>query len=54
MLVELMSGRKSFLHPTYFPEVDNQSWIKSVVTLGTPHKGTTVTDVVKVSLITSE
>ena len=51
LLVELMSGNHAALHPVCFPAVNRQNWIKSVVTLGTPHKGTTVTDVVQVSLI---
>lgn len=46
-LVELMSGTHNAIHPN-FPVINCQNWIKSVVTLGTPHKGTTVTDVVQV------
>ncbi|RFU30456.1 hypothetical protein B7463_g5852, partial [Scytalidium lignicola] len=46
MLIELMSGNQNALHPLYFPAQNRQNWIKSVVTLGTPHKGTTITDVV--------
>ncbi|EGU87820.1 hypothetical protein FOXB_01661 [Fusarium oxysporum f. sp. conglutinans Fo5176] len=50
MLIELMSGAHNMLHPTYFPAGDRRNWIKSVTTLGTPHKGTTITDVITVSL----
>ena len=49
MLIELLSGRHGDLHPVYFFGMDNQDWVKSVVTLGTPHKGSTITDVVTVS-----
>jgi triacylglycerol esterase/lipase EstA (alpha/beta hydrolase family) len=48
MIIELMNGNHSNLHPTYFTGGNRQNWIKSVVTLGTPHKGTTITDVVQV------
>ncbi|EXL91242.1 hypothetical protein NOF04DRAFT_18016 [Fusarium oxysporum II5] len=44
-LIELLSGAKGPNFPQ-FRGVDRRSWVKSVVTLGTPHKGTTVTDVV--------
>ncbi|PVH68758.1 alpha/beta-hydrolase [Cadophora sp. DSE1049] len=44
-LIELMSGRHVATHPS-FSAISRQNWIKSVVTLGSPHKGTTVTDVV--------
>jgi triacylglycerol esterase/lipase EstA (alpha/beta hydrolase family) len=50
LLIELMNGKHKSLHPEYFHEEDRQSWIKSLVTLGTPHKGTTITDVVQVWL----
>ncbi|PNP73405.1 hypothetical protein FNYG_13303 [Fusarium nygamai] len=43
-LIELLSGTHP--NPPHFFGVNRQSWIKSVVTLGTPHKGTTVTGVV--------
>lgn len=46
-LIELLSGASDPNLPQFFG-VNRQSWVKSVVTLGTPHKGTTVTDVVKV------
>jgi triacylglycerol esterase/lipase EstA (alpha/beta hydrolase family) len=40
-----------YKHPTYFPRTkDEGACVRSVVTLGTPHKGTTVTEVVQVSL----
>jgi triacylglycerol esterase/lipase EstA (alpha/beta hydrolase family) len=32
----------------HFPTENHQDWVTSVVTIGTPHKGTTVTDVVQV------
>ncbi|KAH7067200.1 Alpha/Beta hydrolase protein [Paraphoma chrysanthemicola] len=44
-LIELLSGT-SDPHLNQFLGVDRRGWIKSVVTLGTPHKGTTVTDIV--------
>lgn len=47
-LIELLSGAKGPNFPQFLG-VDRRSWVKSVVTLGTPHKGTTVTDVVNVS-----
>jgi hypothetical protein len=46
-LIELLSGAHP--NPPQFFGVNRQPWIKSVVTLGTPHKGTTVTGVVNVS-----
>ena len=49
LLIELLNGNHANLHPTYFAARGNrQNMIKSVVTLGTPHKGTTITDVVQV------
>ncbi|KAH6967757.1 hypothetical protein BKA56DRAFT_597124 [Ilyonectria sp. MPI-CAGE-AT-0026] len=45
-LIELMSGAHNVLHPGYFPVGDRRNWITSVTTLGTPHKGTTITDVI--------
>ncbi|KAH6711933.1 hypothetical protein BKA61DRAFT_611841 [Leptodontidium sp. MPI-SDFR-AT-0119] len=48
LLVELLRGNYGNLHPTYFTATDNrQNMINSVVTLGTPHKGTTITAVVQ-------
>ncbi|CAI6091792.1 unnamed protein product [Clonostachys chloroleuca] len=44
-LIELLSGA-SDRNLTAFLGVDRQPWVNSVVTIGTPHKGTTVTDVV--------
>jgi triacylglycerol esterase/lipase EstA (alpha/beta hydrolase family) len=48
-LIELLSGRVS-ANPDLpqFHKTNRQSWIKSVVTLGTPYKGTTVIDAVHV------
>ncbi|KAH6982393.1 hypothetical protein EDB80DRAFT_691966 [Ilyonectria destructans] len=48
-LIEILSGA-SDPNLSQFLGVNRQSWVKSVVTLGTPHKGTTVTDVVNVKL----
>jgi len=31
--------------------VDKQDWVKAIVTLGTPHRGTTVTTAVQVSAV---
>lgn len=45
LLIELLSGRHASLHPAYFSK-SRQSLIKSVVTLGTPYLGTTITSVV--------
>jgi triacylglycerol esterase/lipase EstA (alpha/beta hydrolase family) len=39
------------LHEKYFKEKGRGNWIKSYTTLGTPHKGSTVTNVVKVSFV---
>ena len=47
LLVELMSGAHQDRHAAYFSGGNRQNWIKSIVTLGTPHKGTTVIDVVR-------
>lgn len=49
LLIEMMGGTHPELHPLYFGKENQQDWIKSLATLGTPHKGTTVTDVVSVS-----
>jgi triacylglycerol esterase/lipase EstA (alpha/beta hydrolase family) len=48
-LMELLTGRHQDMFPgPDFPTGNCQAWVKSVVTIGTPHKGTTVTDVVQV------
>ncbi|KIW18249.1 hypothetical protein PV08_02537 [Exophiala spinifera] len=44
-LIELLSGSKGPDLPQ-FEGTDRQDWVKSVVTLGSPHKGTTITSVV--------
>lgn len=36
-------------HPGYFKDKSRDKWIKSIITLGTPHKGTTIISVLKVS-----
>jgi len=50
MLSAMLKGNLHTLHPTYFPEseLSRQDMIKSIVTIGTPHKGTTVTDTILV------
>jgi len=35
-------------HSEYFKDPGRDTWIKSIITLGTPHKGTTITSVVEV------
>ncbi|KAK8133406.1 hypothetical protein PG984_005418 [Apiospora sp. TS-2023a] len=45
-LIQLLAGTTP--GQNQFNPSSRQSWIKSVVTLGTPHKGTTVTDVLEV------
>jgi hypothetical protein len=47
-LIELLSGRYAKSYQK-LPDTNCQSWVKSVVTIGTPHKGTTVTNVIMVS-----
>ncbi|KAH7394812.1 hypothetical protein BKA66DRAFT_455872 [Pyrenochaeta sp. MPI-SDFR-AT-0127] len=47
-LIEMLTGTHTDLFPgPDFPTGNYQHWVKSVVTIGTPHKGTTVTDVVQ-------
>ena len=54
LLIELLNGNYPDLHPSYFAARGNrQNMIKSVVTLGTPHKGTTITNVVQVRFFMS-
>ena len=48
-LIELLSGTSDPNLPQFLG-TNRQRWVKSVVTLGTPHKGTTVTGVVNVTL----
>jgi triacylglycerol esterase/lipase EstA (alpha/beta hydrolase family) len=45
-LIELLSGRHQTQHPKFAG--DRRNWVKSVVTLGTPHRGSTIIDVLKV------
>jgi hypothetical protein len=47
-LLYLLSGAAPSVVP-HFPRDDERARAKAVITLGTPHKGTTVTDVVRVS-----
>jgi triacylglycerol esterase/lipase EstA (alpha/beta hydrolase family) len=45
----MLTGMHTDLFPgPHFPTENHQDWVTSVVTIGTPHKGTTVTDVVQV------
>jgi hypothetical protein len=59
LLIELMSGRHGNLHSQYFSTSGHQNrqhsqkWVRSVITVGTPHKGTTITDFIHVGLPTS-
>jgi triacylglycerol esterase/lipase EstA (alpha/beta hydrolase family) len=48
LLIELLSGRHGQWNPTYFASAlgDRQDLVKSVVTLGTPYLGTTITNVI--------
>ena len=46
LLISLMAGGDD-RHPTYFGEPGRDDWAISVTTLGTPHKGTTICDVVR-------
>ncbi|KAF2259617.1 alpha/beta-hydrolase, partial [Lojkania enalia] len=47
-LIELLTGTHTDLFPgPDFPTENHQDWVGSVVTIGTPYKGTTVTDVVQ-------
>lgn len=48
-LIELLSGEHEVLHPGYFGGGDKRPWVKSISTpLGSPHMGSTITDVVQV------
>ncbi|PVH69107.1 alpha/beta-hydrolase, partial [Cadophora sp. DSE1049] len=49
-LIHLMEDDSRRLHPNYFNKDGKESWTISVVTLGTPHRGTTLTDIIFVSL----
>jgi len=50
LLIELLRGNYGNIYSIYFTTADNrQNMIKSIVTLGTPHKDTTITAVVQVS-----
>ncbi|KAH7129295.1 Alpha/Beta hydrolase protein [Dactylonectria macrodidyma] len=46
-LISLMARGAADLHPTYFKDAERDSWTVSVTTLGTPHRGTTVIDVLE-------
>lgn len=44
-LISLMSRGAGTLHPMYFSEGGRDDWTISVTTLGTPHRGTTIINV---------
>ncbi|KAJ8116685.1 hypothetical protein OPT61_g1935 [Boeremia exigua] len=44
-LISLMSRGAGTLHPAYFGEEGRDDWTVSVTTLGTPHRGTTIINV---------
>lgn len=46
-LISLMAKGDGTLHPTYFKEAGRDDWAISVTTLGTPHRGTTIIDVIE-------
>lgn len=46
-LISLMACGAKDLHPTYFSEAGRDDWAISVTTLGTPHRGTTIIDVLE-------
>ncbi|OOF90744.1 hypothetical protein ASPCADRAFT_135028 [Aspergillus carbonarius ITEM 5010] len=46
-LISLMIQGSEDRHPRYFSEKERGDWAISVTTLGTPHKGTTLTDVIE-------
>jgi hypothetical protein len=46
-LISLMNRGARDLHPSYFDEGDRDNWTISVTTLGTPHKGTTIINVLE-------
>ena len=46
LLIELLSGRHGIRNKTYFNLANRQDFVKSVITLGTPYLGTTITDVI--------
>jgi triacylglycerol esterase/lipase EstA (alpha/beta hydrolase family) len=46
LLIELLLGGHGARHPTYFNVEGRQKFVKSMVTLGTPFRGTTITDVI--------
>jgi hypothetical protein len=46
-LIGLMANGARGWHPEYFSEAGRDDWTISVTTLGTPHRGTTVVDVLE-------
>ncbi|KAF3190681.1 hypothetical protein TWF788_008202 [Orbilia oligospora] len=52
-LISLMLRGARDLHPEYFDSGGRDTWAISVITLGTPHKGTTIIDVIENFLLNS-
>ncbi|PCH02444.1 Hypothetical protein PENO1_037630 [Penicillium occitanis (nom. inval.)] len=46
-LISLMANGSETLHPEYFRDNERDDWIISVTTLGTPHRGTTIINVLE-------
>ncbi|EHK22572.1 uncharacterized protein TRIVIDRAFT_60579 [Trichoderma virens Gv29-8] len=46
-LISMMANGDGTLNPTYFNEAGRDDWAISVTTLGTPHRGTTIIDVIE-------
>ncbi len=46
-LISLMANGAGTLHPEYFSKLGRDNWTISVATLGTPHKGTTIINVLE-------
>ncbi|KAL7916288.1 lipase [Trichoderma velutinum] len=46
-LIDLMSDDHGYLHPEYFGQPERDDWAISVTTLGTPHRGTTIINVLE-------
>ncbi|EXK77984.1 hypothetical protein FOQG_17330 [Fusarium oxysporum f. sp. raphani 54005] len=46
-LISLMANGAGTCHPTYFSQAGRDNWTISVTTLGTPHRGTTIINVLE-------
>lgn len=46
-LISLMANGAGTQHPEYFSQVGRDDWTISVTTLGTPHRGTTIVNVLE-------